>query len=70
MGTSTRTAMTPEEYAACDGVALAQLIARGEVSVAEVAAAARLLVDREVRAFSHGADIVQALEKFGVSRRR
>lgn len=46
MGTSTRTAMTPEEYAACDGVALAQLIARGEVSVAEVAAAARSAIDR------------------------
>lgn len=29
-----------------------------------------LAIDREVRAFSHGADIVQALEKFGVSRRR
>lgn len=29
-----------------------------------------LAIDREVRAFSHGADIVQALEKYGVSRRR
>jgi len=28
-----------------------------------------LAVDREVRAFSHGADIMQALERFGVSRR-
>lgn len=38
--------MTPEEYAACDGVALAGLIARAEVSVAEVTAAARAAIDR------------------------
>ena len=38
--------LTPEEYAACDGVALAGLIARGEVTIAEVHASARAAIDR------------------------
>lgn len=39
-------ALTPEEYAACDGTALAELIARGEVTIAEVHASARAAIDR------------------------
>jgi amidase len=39
-------ALMPEEYAALDGVALADLIARKEVSIAEVHASARAAIDR------------------------
>lgn len=38
--------LSPEEYAACDGTALADLIARGDVSIAEVHATARVAIDR------------------------
>ena len=38
--------LSPEEYAACDGTALAGLIARGDVTVAEVTASARAAIDR------------------------
>lgn len=41
-----KAALSAEEYAACDGVALAGLIARGEVSIAEVTASARAAIDR------------------------
>lgn len=41
-----KAAMTPEEYAGHDGVALATLIARGEVTVAEVAASAHTAIER------------------------
>lgn len=41
-----KAALTPEEYAACDGTALARLIANGEVTVAEVTASARAAIDR------------------------
>lgn len=41
-----KAALTAEEYAAQDGVALAGLIARGEVTVAEVAASARAAIGR------------------------
>ncbi len=39
-------ALSPEEYAACDGTELARLIAQGQVTVAEVTASARLAIDR------------------------
>ena len=41
-----KAALTPEEYAAHDGVGLAGLMARGEVSVAEVTASARAAIDK------------------------
>jgi len=40
-----KAALTPEEYAAQDGVALAALIAKGEVTVAEVTASARNAIE-------------------------
>lgn len=39
-------ALSADEYSRLDGVALADLIARGEVSIAEVTAAARAAIDR------------------------
>lgn len=41
-----KAALSPEEYAACDATDLAGLIARGQVSVAEVTASARAAIDR------------------------
>lgn len=41
-----KAALSPEEYAACDGTGLARLIASGEVTVAEVTASARAAIDR------------------------
>ncbi len=38
--------LTPEEYAACDGTALAGLEARGEVTLAEMTASARVAIHR------------------------